>query len=86
GKFGDIYLSQEVFDFFKAAASHWGDHFKVLLLTNHTAEEIAGYCRASGLPEDSVIRKFVAHADVPKYMALGSFGICPVKSVPTKKY
>lgn len=86
GKFGDIYLSQEVFDFFKAAASHWGDHFKVLLLTNHTAEEIAGYCRASGLPEERVIRKFVAHADVPKYMALGSFGICPVKSVPTKKY
>jgi glycosyltransferase involved in cell wall biosynthesis len=86
GKFGDIYLSQEVFDFFRVAASFWGIRFKVLLLTNHTDEEIAGYCRVSGLAASCIIKKFVPHADVPKYMALGNFGICPVKSVPTKKY
>lgn len=86
GKFGDIYLSQEVFDFFKVAQSFWGNRFKVLLLTNHTATEISDYCRHSNLPEEVVIRRFVPHHEVPQYMKFGSFGICPVKPVPTKKF
>ena len=86
GKFGDIYLSGEVFDFFAAARTFWGDRFKVLLLTNQSDEEIRNFCEHSGLPVETVIKKFVAHHEVPSWMALGSFGICPVKPVPTKKY
>lgn len=86
GKFGDIYLSGEVFDFFAAARAFWGARFKVLLLTNQKEEEIRAYCDKAGLPFETIIKKFVAHHDVPSYMALGSFGICPVKPVPTKKY
>lgn len=86
GKFGDIYLSGEVFDFFAAARTFWGDRFKVLLLTNQSDEEIRDFCEYSGLPVETVIKKFVAHHEVPSWMALGSFGICPVKPVPTKKY
>ncbi len=86
GKFGDIYLSGEVFDFFATARAFWGERFKVLLLTNQKEEEIRAFCDSSGLPFETVIKKFVAHHDVPSYMALGSFGICPVKPVPTKTY
>lgn len=86
GKFGDIYLSGEVFDFFATARTFWGERFKVLLLTNQKEEEIRAFCDKSGLPFETVIKKFVAHHEVPSYMALGSFGICPVKPVPTKKY
>jgi glycosyltransferase involved in cell wall biosynthesis len=86
GKFGDIYLSGEVFDFFAIARSFWGERFKVLLLTNQSDQEIRSFCEQSGLPFETVIKKFVAHDEVPAYMALGDFGICPVKSVPTKKY
>ncbi len=86
GKFGDIYLSGEVFDFFATARAFWGDRFKVLLLTNQKEEEIRACCDKAGLPFETVIKKFVAHHEVPSYMALGSFGICPVKPVPTKKY
>jgi glycosyltransferase involved in cell wall biosynthesis len=86
GKFGDIYLSQEVFNFFATARSFWGDRFKVLLLTNQSDQEIHTFCEQSSLPFDVIIKRFVAHHEVPSYMALGDFGICPVKPVPTKKY
>ncbi len=86
GKFGDIYLSGEVFDFFAVARSFWGEKFKVLLLTNQSDDEILKFCEGSGLPFQTIIKKFVPHNIVPSYMALSNFGICPVKPVPTKKY
>lgn len=86
GKFGDIYLSQEVFDFFKVAANYWGDKFKVLLLTNHSDKEVASFCKKSGLNPEVIIKRFIEHKNVPAFMSLGDFGICPVKSVTTKKY
>jgi glycosyltransferase involved in cell wall biosynthesis len=86
GKFGDIYLSHEVFDFFRVAAGYWGAKFKVLLLTNHSNEEIDSFCRKAKLPRDVVINRFVQHTEVPAYMALGDFGICPVRPIPTKKF
>ena len=86
GKFGDIYLSGEVFDFFVVARSFWGEKFKVLLLTNQSDDEILKFCEVSGLPFQTIIKKFIPHNTVPAYMALSNFGICPVKPVPTKKY
>jgi len=86
GKFGDIYLTNEVFDFFSIAANYWGQRFKVLLLTNHSDIEIKNFCEQAQLNPSVVIKKFVPHKEVPAYLSLGSFGICPVRPVPTKKY
>lgn len=86
GKFGDIYLSQEVFDFFKVASDFWGEKFRVLLLTNHSDEEVMKFCVKSGLDESVIVKRFVHHDEVPDYLSLGHFGICPVKPVFTKQY
>ena len=86
GKFGDIYLSKEVFDFFKVASSYWGKNFKVLLLTNHSNEELNFFCEQSRLDRSVIVKRFVPHDEVPKYMELGDFGICPVNPVPSKEY
>ncbi len=86
GKFGGIYLEDEIFDFVKVAADYWGDSFRFLILTNHTHEEIAAYRRSSGLREHQVIMKFVPHQEVPRYMGLADFGLTPVKPIPTKRY
>jgi glycosyltransferase involved in cell wall biosynthesis len=86
GKLGGIYLEGEVFDFFRVASEYWKARFRVLLLTAHTREEITALCRKSGVNPAIVITLLVPHAEVPSYLALGSFGICPVKPVPTKKY
>lgn len=86
GKFNGIYLEKEVFDFFAIAHSHWGNKFKVVLLTNEPQEKIDHYCKNSNLDPTIITLKFVPHTQVPQYMALCDFGICPVKPVPTKQF
>ena len=86
GKFGDIYLDAEVFEFFAVAHVHWGEKFKVLLLTNHSNAEIDDFCFKADLDKNVIIKRFVPHKDVSKYMNLGDFGICPVRPIPTKRF
>ena len=86
GKFGGIYLDQEVFDFFRVAQNYWGDHFRVLLLTNQSDEQLNDWADKSGVNRDIFTKKFVKHKDIPNYIGLASFGLTPVKSIPTKRY
>ena len=86
GKFGGIYLTQEVFDFLKVAEDKWGDKFRALFLTNHNKDELIVWSRHSGFDEQKMICKFVSHSEVIHYLALGSFAITPVKPIPTKKF
>lgn len=86
GKFGGLYLEKETFDFFKAAANYFGDNFRVLLLTNHSDQEISDYCRAAGLNESLIVKQFVPHAQIARYIGLGDFGICPMKPLPSRRY
>lgn len=86
GKFGGIYLENEIFDFLNAAASYWENQFSVLLLSSHSREEVLKYCRQSGLDPELVQLHFVPHEEVPAYLALADFALCPVKALPTKKY
>jgi len=86
GKFGGIYLTREVFDFFKSAKDYWGSSFKVLLLTNHAAEEINSWAADSGLEVKDFVMRFVKPSEMPAYIGLADFAITPVKPVPTKRY
>lgn len=86
GKFGGIYLEDEVFDFLKVAYDHWGDAFRVLLLTNTREEKLKEYCNRANIPFQIVISLFVPHAKIPSYLGLADFALCPVKPIPTKRY
>jgi glycosyltransferase involved in cell wall biosynthesis len=86
GKVGGIYLEGEMFDFFKAAREHWGERFRVLMLTDAPPERVAALAEASGLEPGTLTTKFVEFKDVPRHMALGDFAINPVRPVPTKRY
>jgi glycosyltransferase involved in cell wall biosynthesis len=86
GKFGGIYLEDEVFDFLKIAHSYWGDQLRVVLLSSHKQDEITTFCRRSGLDPDIVTLRFVSHDKVVDYMGLADFALTPVKPVPTKRF
>ena len=86
GKLGGIYFKKEVFDFIKLCYNQWKDHFRFLMLTNASREEIDTETQRAGLPGNIVVSKFIYHQDVPRYLSLGDFAINPVKPVPTKKY
>lgn len=86
GKFGGIYLDQEVFDLLRSARAHWGDRFHTLLLTAQRPDELKPYMEQAGLPMDMFTIREVPHAEVPRYMGLGHFALTPVRPVPTKRY
>jgi glycosyltransferase involved in cell wall biosynthesis len=86
GKFGAIYLDQEIFDFFKTAHNYWGDKFRVLLLTNESESSLKQYCTKSAVDFNIFVVKFVPHAQVAQYISLGDFAMTPVRSVPTKRH
>lgn len=86
GKFGGIYLDQEVFDLFRVARSHWGDCLHVLILTSHTPEELYPFIEKAGLRPEMFTILFVPPRDVPDFMGLADWALTPVKPVPTKRY
>lgn len=86
GKFGGIYLDREVFDLLKHAHGHWGERFRVLLLTSHSSAEVDEFCRQANLDRSIVISRFVPHSEIADYIGLADFALTPVKPVPTKKF
>ena len=86
GKFGGIYLDQEVFDLLRVARDHWGDRLHVLLLTAQSIEELLPFMEHAGLKEDMFTIRFVAPHEVPDLMGLADWALTPVKPVPTKRY
>ncbi len=86
GKFGGIYLEDEIFDFIKVASNHWGTAFRFLILTSHSNEEIKSYCNRAGVDMNCVVMKFVPHNEIPLYIGLADFALTPVKPIPTKRY
>jgi glycosyltransferase involved in cell wall biosynthesis len=86
GKFGGIYLREEVFGLFRAAHDRWGERLRFLLLTPHTMDELGPLIDQAGLDRAHFILRWVPHAEVPDLMGLADLAITPVKPVPTKRY
>lgn len=86
GKFGGIYLTTEVFDFLKQAENRWGDKFRALILTGHSKAEIEKWADEAGFDKGKMIVRSVFHDGIEKLIALGDFGLTPVKPIPTKRY
>lgn len=86
GKFGGLYLREETFRFFKACFDHWGDNFRVLLLTSAKREEIDALCVSQDVDTKKVITAFVPHNEMPDYLGLADFAFSAFKPVPSRKY
>ncbi|HTB05406.1 MAG TPA: glycosyltransferase [Bacteroidia bacterium] len=87
GKFGGIYLEDETFEFISECQKHWdNDIFRFLLLSNINDIELKEMADKHRINPDSIIKVFAPHDEVPKYMGLADFALCPVKPVPSKRY
>jgi len=86
GKFGGIYLKEEVFDFFQSAYAFWKDELRIMLLTAHSENEVLSMASKFNLPANIFVIKFVTHNLIADYMGLADFAITPVKSLPSKRY
>lgn len=86
GKFGGIYLDQDVFHLFRAGRDHWGERFHVLLLTSHSPEALFGFMQRAGTDRAMFTIRQVPHAAIADFMGVADLAITPVKPVPTKRY
>jgi len=85
GKIGGIYMTDEVFLFWKACDEVF-ENFKVLFLTNYDPADTEVMRIKHGLREDLIIQKFVPHKEIPGLLAQADFALNPVKPVPSKRY
>ena len=86
GKFGGIYLKDEIFEFIKCCINQIGEKFRFLLLSNLSDPELTNQLKRFEIDKKYVVKEFVKHKDVPAYLGLADFALCPVKPVPTKQY
>ena len=86
GKFGDLYLEDEVFDFFSVCYKYWEGNFKILLLTNQSDSYLKEKASKFNIPFEIIIKKFVTPFEVSKYLSVATFAISPFKPIPTRKY
>jgi hypothetical protein len=86
GKFGGIYLTDEVFRFFHFAELKWGEKFRALILTPHDISELSRLASSNGFDPKKMVVHFVPHEQMADYMGMGDFAITPVKPIPTKRY
>lgn len=86
GKIGGIYLKHEIFDFFLACKTQWGERFRVIMLSDVPREEMERLAKQAGISADTIYLNQVAHTEVAALLKLADFAINPVKPVPSKRY
>lgn len=86
GKLGGTYLKEEVFDFVKACYDHWKEAFRFLMLTEESDATINAQMERAGVPLNILVKEYVEHREIPRYLSLGDFGINPQVPVPSKRF
>jgi len=87
GKFGGFYMEDETFEFIKQCEEYWGkDRFRFLLLSNVSDAYLESKLHKNSIDKSIAVKRFVPHSEVPVYMGLADFAICPNKPVPSKRY
>ncbi|UOQ67222.1 glycosyltransferase [Hymenobacter volaticus] len=86
GKFGDIYYDAEAFDIFRAAADHFPDRFRLIILTPNPIEQVKAKLQAVGLNETNTFVTKAPHREVPAYLAAADFAFAPIKPAECRQY
>jgi len=87
GKLGGFYWDSKLFEFIKKCEDYWGaEKFRFLMLSNVEDSHVNERKLKYGINEHTIIKLFVPHSEVPKYMGLADFAVSPFKLVPSKRY
>lgn len=86
GKFGGLYYDSEAYNCFKQAFLHWGNTFKLIILTPDKPDKIIALCQENEIPIEGVVIKKVLHQLIPEYLNAADFAFTFYKPGESKKY
>jgi glycosyltransferase involved in cell wall biosynthesis len=85
GKFGGLYMENEIFLIFLALASQYSN-FRLIWLVKDTDQKLTNRINELGLADNLFFIGYVEPNKVAEFIALSNFGICNVKPGFSKQY
>lgn len=86
GKFGGMYMEEELFEFFKVCEQHKELTFRFFIFSGDNQDQINQWIDQHQLPREKVFLSFLTREEVPKYLSASDFGFVGVRTFPSKRY
>lgn len=86
GKFGDLYLGEELIAFFAACKALRNDLFFLLLTPNECKESVSEWLHAYCIPSTSFFLGSCALHELPSYLSAGDVGVVAYANIPSRSY
>jgi hypothetical protein len=86
GKFGGMYMEEELFQFFANCDSKSEINFRFWILTIENEERIIEELKRYGIPLERVLVQSVETNEVYKYLSAADCGIVAVRPLPAKRF
>ncbi len=86
GKFGGMYMEEEIFEFYKVCEEYPRLKFKYLVLTIEEKGKVLDLIDRYSLPKNKFFIKKVSRSEVSSYLSSSDFGFVAVRQFPGKRF
>lgn len=86
GKFGGMYMDEELFDFFSICQTSKNLTFKYHIYSPDNLNEIHNHFEDVGIPSSNYHVGVLTKNQVPSYLSMADFGLVPVRQYPGKRF
>lgn len=85
GKFGGMYMDNELFDFYNLCMKY-SKKFKLLIISIEDSGKINKLAKSSNINPDQFIAVKLTRKEIPSYLSACDWGFIAVKPFPSKRY
>lgn len=86
GKFGGMYMEEEIFDFFSYCEKNSSINMHYWLFTIDPIEKVLKLADKYQLPKEKILIKSITRDEVPKYLSASDIGFVGVRQKPSRRY
>lgn len=86
GKFGGMYMEQELFEFFQYCLNHTTIKFKFWILSIEKEEKIEKYFMDHKISKENYLIKPVSRSQVPDFLSAADLGFVAIRPTPSRRY